>query len=211
MKEQLRSICLYTDDGELRRFTVGTSSRLSGCLLSPAALSRLVMGCCRWRSCRSGGVFRRRRSRAWLSSGRWRSWARCRRPATLPQGHKGQTQQARHLHISTTRGQHCWQVIPDRLCAFLLLLQGPADGLQRASCWSGAPHPAGGTEEVRGPRLSLEEPSAGLGEELGQELPGCHRPVQTATLRCVQRSSWPRPRHLCPHLAAARVLVSSQT
>lgn len=28
MKEQLRQICLYTDDRELRRFTVGASGRL---------------------------------------------------------------------------------------------------------------------------------------------------------------------------------------
>ncbi|XP_032365008.1 LOW QUALITY PROTEIN: spatacsin, partial [Etheostoma spectabile] len=55
VKKQLHSICLYTDDRDLRSLW--------------------------WRQCRHGVTFPKRSCRAWRSSGSWRGWALCRRPA----------------------------------------------------------------------------------------------------------------------------------
>lgn len=89
MKKQLHSICLYTDDQDLREFVVSSQQHslyLSLFLLCVRVYKSLrsLIGCLlRWRSCQDGVISQRRRCRAWRSWRRWRGWALCLHPAAL--------------------------------------------------------------------------------------------------------------------------------
>lgn len=61
--------------------------------------------------------------------------------------------------------------------------QGGADGAQAGGCWGGGSAGAAVTEAGGRGGAALDDPQAGLGQELGPELQDGRAAVQTASLR----------------------------